>query len=114
MTKSFITMKEKKCNHCGKVKPLSEFNRNKTTWDGLQHWCKACMGKYMYDYRKHKGSDASDGTSMSLRFEDFYKEIPDASNDNVGLKIYSDYELIAELKSRGYTGKLVVSKEVNV
>lgn len=108
-------MKEKKCNHCGKVKPLSEFNLNKTTCDGLQHWCKACMGKYMYDYRKHKGFTASGGASMSLRFEDdIDKALPTASNDDVGLKIYSDYELIAELKSRGYTGKLVVSKEVNV
>lgn len=88
---------------------------NKTTWDGLQHWCKACVGKYMYDYRKHKGLAVSDNTSMSLRFEeDIDKVLPTASNDNTGLKMCSDCELIAELKSRGYTGKLVVSKEVNV
>jgi hypothetical protein len=33
---------EKRCPRCGKTKPLSEFNRNRTRADGVQQYCRAC------------------------------------------------------------------------
>lgn len=33
---------EKRCPKCGKTKPLSEFNRNRTRADGVQQYCRVC------------------------------------------------------------------------
>lgn len=35
----------KHCTKCGEWKPLSEFNKNKNTWDGIDFWCKECGAK---------------------------------------------------------------------
>ncbi len=33
----------KRCPKCNEVKPMSKFHKNKTTKDGLNHWCKPCV-----------------------------------------------------------------------
>lgn len=38
--------KTKKCKHCQKEKPVTEFGRHKTSWDGLQPWCRECSNDY--------------------------------------------------------------------
>lgn len=43
-------MKTKQCTKCKKVKPLSEFNRNKREKDGCQFWCRLCQKKYYKKY----------------------------------------------------------------
>ena len=34
---------KKKCSHCGVEKERERFNRNKTTKDGFNYWCKLCV-----------------------------------------------------------------------
>lgn len=36
----------KVCSSCGLKKPLSEFNKNRNTKDGLQDKCRACFSRY--------------------------------------------------------------------
>jgi len=36
----------KKCSKCGKIKPLSEFYKDKRAKNGRQSWCKECIIKY--------------------------------------------------------------------
>lgn len=36
-------MKTKQCTKCKKVKPLSEFSKDKSRKDGLCPWCKVCQ-----------------------------------------------------------------------
>ena len=36
-------MEEKRCVHCGRILPVSEFYANCKTADGLQSWCKECF-----------------------------------------------------------------------
>ena len=43
---------EKRCSHCGVVKPLSEFTKNRTTNDGLSYWCKDCVKEVYPSYKK--------------------------------------------------------------
>jgi len=45
------------CNKCGKVKPLSEYCKSKTSSDGHGHRCKNCMSRYTYAiFKKRKES----------------------------------------------------------
>jgi hypothetical protein len=37
---------KKQCSKCKKLKPLSEFYKNKSTNDGLARWCKECKSEY--------------------------------------------------------------------
>lgn len=45
-------MVTKKCTKCGKEKPLSEFNKNKTTKDGHRFQCRECQKESGVLYRK--------------------------------------------------------------
>lgn len=49
----------KTCNKCGIEKPKSRFYKNKTTKDGLQHWCKICMGANNKEHRNTLGGKES-------------------------------------------------------
>jgi hypothetical protein len=33
----------KYCSHCHRLRPVTAFGSHKGRWDGLQHWCKACV-----------------------------------------------------------------------
>ena len=44
-------MKTKKCRHCGKELPVSEFYTNKTTKDGYGPYCKECAKKIRQENR---------------------------------------------------------------
>jgi hypothetical protein len=47
----------KKCSKCGKVKPLSEFNKDSKHRDGLRASCRVCRKKQEHNHRKKKGKD---------------------------------------------------------
>ena len=40
----------KRCSKCGEVKPLTEFHKNRSARDGLDHWCKSCKKESMREY----------------------------------------------------------------
>ena len=59
----------KKCSSCGSEKPLSEFNKSKSTPDGLDYRCRDCAKAHSKRYREQhpenwvmleKGSTATD------------------------------------------------------
>lgn len=45
----------KRCYKCKRIKPISEFHKNRTQKDGLQSWCNSCKRKYR---RTEKGKAA--------------------------------------------------------
>lgn len=46
-------IEEKKiCTRCGEEKALKEFNKNASTKDGLERFCKLCAIKIRMDYKK--------------------------------------------------------------
>ncbi len=50
--------KTKMCTKCGRELPLSEFNKQKATKDGLIPWCKSCTREYSkIRYETHKSDE---------------------------------------------------------
>lgn len=46
---------EKICKgKCGKMKPLSDFNNNRTKKDGKQEICRQCQSEFMKDYNAQR------------------------------------------------------------
>ena len=43
-------METKKCSKCGEIKPVGEFNKSKSSKDGLFAWCKSCQKQYKKKY----------------------------------------------------------------
>lgn len=44
---------EKFCNKCQKIKPISEWPKNRHNKDGLHHNCKECWNNYTYERNKN-------------------------------------------------------------
>jgi hypothetical protein len=57
----------KRCPKCGEVKPLTEFNRNRTTRDGLTHWCKECLRETSRRYREANPEAVRKAARESMR-----------------------------------------------
>lgn len=45
-----LVVDKKQCAHCLKIKPLAEFNKNKSRRDGYQHLCKTCARQSRLKY----------------------------------------------------------------
>jgi hypothetical protein len=46
--------RRKQCSKCKKLKPFSEFYKNKSTNDGLARWCKECKSEYRKTHKAGK------------------------------------------------------------
>ena len=79
-TQKIVVMETKKCSKCGRVLPISEFNKSRRHKDGLQYYCRECQ--------RERNMEA---TSLKKKL----------LSDNP-LSGYTPRELLAELKKRGY------------
>lgn len=57
-----ILLREKKCNVCHQVKPLSEFVKEKDFKDGYRPLCKDCKNKRLKEYTKKWAEERSNTT----------------------------------------------------
>lgn len=67
----------KKCSHCKENKNESEFFKNKLNKDGLNYWCKECIGEYIKNHRK---TDRGKNTDKKYRQSKKRKEATDKYN----------------------------------
>jgi hypothetical protein len=75
----------KACTKCKTEKSLDQFGKNRSTHDGLQHWCKACSSLYQKSYyqansdrikdrqRQYAASPRGSGYRKSQRRNDYLK-----------------------------------------
>ena len=86
-----VIMETKKCTKCGRVLPISEFNKSRRHKDGLQYYCRDCQHETNREVTSLKKKLLSDNP----------------------LSCYTPRELMAELKQRGYKwDKMYYTQEV--
>jgi hypothetical protein len=49
----------KRCSICKEVKERTEYGKNRASYNGINHFCKACNRKRMIDYRQKKKEQTS-------------------------------------------------------
>lgn len=106
-TKNNVVMKSKKCTKCGKVLPLSEFNKNKRTSDGYQCQCRECVAKYNKSYYEKKHG-------ITIKPQPAANASHSVPTLNPKLADFHPRELIEELRARNYKGKLYITREIVV
>lgn len=82
------------CKECGKLLTLDHFRLTQLSADGHANICKECARE-----RRRQKKD---------------KFTPTPSGGNAELAKFTPRELIEELRSRGYSGKLTITREINV
>lgn len=84
-------METKKCTRCGRVLPISEFNKRAKSPDGLQAYCRECKREIYQESHLSKEKLLS----------------------NNPLSGYTPRELLEELKKRGYKwDKIYYTQEI--
>lgn len=96
----------KKCNKCGKELPIDSFYKRALNKDGYMNICKECFNEQYFN-KKEKTSAELDKI-LNVR-----------NNSNIEktdktLSSYTPRELIEELRSRGYSGKLQITHTITV
>ena len=85
----------KTCKECGKLLTLDHFRLTPLSADGHANICKECAKRKRQQKRDEFIPTPSGGV-------------------NLALKDFTPRELIEELRSRGYSGKLTITREINV
>ena len=61
-------MNTKKCTKCHKLKPLTDFTRNKLYKDGFTYWCKHCVNVYTMRHYHANPSHSKRAIASSIRY----------------------------------------------
>lgn len=85
-------METKVCKVCGKELPLSEFRKSLLAPNGIAT-CKKCVNEKIKKTKLFKETTGSTNTELAK---------------------FTPRELIEELKSRGYKGKLYVTRTIEL
>lgn len=100
----------KKCSTCGRELPLEMFSKKTSSKDGLQYDCKECQAKKNKEiYARRKG--LAPVKKIQQDEKTLFKVY-----SNPELAKFQPRELMRELASRGYIGKLeyIVRHEIDI
>ena len=57
----------KRCPKCERLLPIKQFNKNRSTKDGLQSWCRACVAAYRAEHKVEKAAYQRTPRGKTLR-----------------------------------------------
>lgn len=116
----------KKCCHCGRILPVTEFRKRSRAKDGLQSACKECQVEMTTAAKQKKTKKRkevireaqkeilkekllkADPEIMAEVMEDAEKDFaPVPAAPGITLEYATDQQLVDELKRRGYQGNLI-------
>lgn len=94
----------KRCTKCGRVLPVSEFNKKANSKDGLQYHCKECQSRLMKEYHKQRRADAVIEKSINESINESPTKEQKLSKvySNADLAQFTPRQLMEELKARGF------------
>jgi len=75
----------KRCTKCGNIKPLSDFNKQSSTKDGLSYMCRECHKQSILEYGR---------TKVGLIHQLYRHQKANSNRRNHDLPSYSSKELI--------------------
>lgn len=90
-------MEKKVCKVCGRELPLSHFRKNHLSQDGYVSTCTQCVTR-----KRKEGEDKTLDVTPPQGMQ----------GGNPELSAFTPRELMAELKARGFKGKLSIVREV--
>jgi hypothetical protein len=104
--------KTKVCKRCGRELPLHEFGRHARTADGLQMYCRQCNSDAMKRTRLKKAAlKAEEKAQAQETAEETYTP---RFKDARPIIVFTNQELLDEIKRRGYTGYLKHVEEISL
>ena len=118
----------KRCTKCGRELPVANFNKKASNKDGLQGWCRECQSKAHKEKQAiHKSESAVHEKERAIH-KSAHAQGPKKPDQGIGTKVeevkrllqidkfeeFSDFDLINELKDRGYSGTLTKTVRVEL
>ena len=108
--------KTKICKKCGQELPIEYFNKNRATKDRLQIYCKDCQ-KALVKQRRERDKENLIKMAQGELLNEEVKDNRDGtwekkSEARACLDVLPDSELLAEIKRRGYVGRIYKKIEV--
>lgn len=106
--------KTKVCKRCGQELPVEYFSKNRATKDGLQLYCKDCQKETMRLARERNATNLLKAHGV-VEVKDGREETWEKKSEaRATLDVLPDSELLAELRRRGYAGKIYKKIQVIV
>ncbi len=107
----------KVCRCCGKKLPITEFWNNRSYKDGHESICKECKNKKQRAYRDKingKSKTRKKSAISQASHPDILPFVEETQPQALNLADMTDKELFVELRRRGYTGDLRLSKVISI
>lgn len=100
-------METKRCTVCGRELPIEEFGSNRASKDGKSCWCKECTRK-----KQKESFERRKAAAKQLALEKII--VPLRGQSDSPLAGFTPRQLMEELKSRGYSGKLTYTNVIDI
>jgi hypothetical protein len=89
---------KKQCSKCGKEKPLEKFNRNASTPDGLEWYCKDCKKKAGQEYRDKKKRNGNGRKNRKKPLKHHFKKLLEDSPKRIDEALFLPGDAIKAIK----------------